>query len=1454
MYVLLQAESVQTWLAQRAAVYFSDQLKTKVRIGQVRIRFFERVSLKNFYVEDLHHNTLLFAEELTINIKDLNTSEHNLELSQVKLDHARFFLTRYHGEQHDNIQFISDYFASTDTSKSTSPWKIKLNDIRLEDVTFKHDIEDHSTKPYGVDFAHLEVKNIFGDLKDISFVNDSVFVNISQLRFKDKSGFQLDELSADAKVSPTEMRLKQLVIRTPLTNLHTDLTFSYDSLSAFDEFETNVNFNSKFKNSTVSFDDIAFFAPDLKDMNRSVKLDGDFKGTVSRFKGKNVTIEFGERSYFKGNVAMTGLPEIDETYMDILGTDVHLNKKDIETIPLTPYAKHGHVVIPENLAALGNVSFKGKFTGFFSDFVAYGNVTTDIGFISSDLNVKQDRKKKATVYSGHLSTNHFNVGKILLSDDLGKVTMNADVSGSGMTLDNADAKMVGTIEALEFKKYTYRGIKINGELSRKLFSGALTIHEPNLDLDFSGSVNFREAIPDFNFIADIGKAHLDTLNLFKVKGDEDLQTKIVTHFRGNKLDNLEGTILLDNTNFRFDKVLYHINHIFLNAANRGGQRSFNITSDNVDASFSGKFELATLGEAFKQILPRYLPAVTLPVKTKASGQDFTFHIRLKNMSVVTENFFPSWWVDANTILSGKFNNITNSVLLNITSPLIKYKNFSFVNARLNNTTDNDKMKLTLGSDQLYYSDSAYVSFPQLSADASDNKISFLIQTSDSSAYADHANLKGEMNFASSKKFELHFDESSIILQNEKWLLNSGNKIEFDSSAIAVSDFSFAKQGELIRIAGVVSKNPNDQLSVDFTKFHLQNLNPLLKSSDITVGGLLSGKATVSDAYRKIKLVSDLSVEKIQFNGDTLGDASFITSYDDDKKNIFVNATIQNGAVKIISLKGNYHTNQEKDNLDFEVGLTNFYLTTIGKYIDDVVSELNGRVSATLKLAGNFSHPVFTGKVSLNRVRCKVNYLNTNYNFTNDVIVGENYFELKDFQIFDEKSESAIANGRITHNSFKDFNFNVNLVAKRFQCLNTVATQNDIYYGTANASGSAYFSGPLENISMQIQFKSEKGTQISIPLTSTAEVSKSNFITFREKGKFNNFGSLTNKVNLSGIRLDMSLDMTPDAEIQIIFDEKIGDKITGNGSGNLRLDISPIGDFTMFGTYEILSGSYLFTLQNIINKKFAIRKGSTISWSGNPYDANIDLDAVYTTKTSTLYKLLPDSSYRTSLYVDCELNLSNKLMNPTIHYSINVRGVDASAQSQIRSLLNSEAEVSKQMFGLLVLNQFIPASGTNQASSRIDAGAGAGANGIELLSDQVNNWLSQISKDVNIGVNYKARDIYSKEEVQLMLSKSFANDRLLIEGNVGVVGAAATDQNTNSIVGDFNAEYKLSEDGRFRIKANNKSNTSNLVYNYAPYTQGFGVFYREEFNTFRELLERYKLLKKKEPVKSPATMN
>lgn len=357
---------------------------------------------------------------------------------------------------------------------------------------------------------------------------------------------------------------------------------------------------------------------------------------------------------------------------------------------------------------------------------------------------------------------------------------------------------------------------------------------------------------------------------------------------------------------------------------------------------------------------------------------------------------------------------------------------------------------------------------------------------------------------------------------------------------------------------------------------------------------------------------------------------------------------------------------------------------------------------------------------------------------------------------------------------------------------------------------------------------------NIPLSGPSEVSENNFITFVKKDS-----SQKNKdynVKLDGIVLNFNLEATPDAEIQLIFDQKVGDIIKAKGSGNIKLNISPTGDFKMYGDYIIENGDYLFTLQNIINKKFDIENGSVIKWSGIPYKADLNINAVYKAKASIKPFFPNDSSaaYKKRYPVDLKLIMTDNLTNPDIAFDVNLPTIDATVRQQVLSYINTESEINRQVFALLILNSFVTPSQLSGAGGA-DAVAAAGANAFELLSNQLSNMLSKISKDFDIGIKYRPGDAVSKDELGLAMSTQLFNDKLTIDGNLGVNN---NNQNTNNLVGDVNIDYKLTDDGKVRIKAFNRANDNNLNYTYGPYTQGVGIFYREEFDSFGELYQRY----------------
>lgn len=1446
----LQVDSVQTFLARRVAAYLSSELKTTIQIKGLSFRLVKSVVLKGVLIEDLKHDTLLYAEELNVGITSLSTKNRILKINTLKLVNATFNLNRYSGEQHDNLFFLTEYFSSSDTTSPTSPWKVSLKNISLSNLHFTRWIEEDTAKVRGVNFSDLDVNSIFGSINNFQVVNESTYADFDRLRFNEKSGFSVNEFSGKSKLTSQQIKIDHFILNTPNTKLSTDISFYFNSFNSFNEFTKQVQWKSDFKNSTISFKDIAYFTDDLWGMKDSIQVDGYFKGSVNRFKGKNITFKWGEKSLLTGNISMSGLPVIEDTYIELSADEIRINKKDIESIPLPPFDENKHLEIPENLKPLGTVIFKGKFNGFYNDFVAYGTVKTDLGLITSDLNLKYNKKTNESSFSGHIASSQFNAGVIAKLPDLGKVTMSLDVKGAGLHFEDLNATINGNIEALSYKNYIYRKIDVDGKFAKKLFKGSISVNEPNVDFDFNGIIDYSQKLPVFDFVANVRRAQLDTLNLFKIEGGNVLQTNITTHFVGNRPDNIVGEIQITNTNFQAGKKLYHINNISLNSQTENSIRTVDILSDNLDMHCKGIFEFATLTDAFKEIIPLYLPSVILPKKSFFSNQNFTFDIRLKNLNVITENFLPSWDFAPNTNITGHFNSRQYDFHLNLLTPYVRYKGLNFQELSMSINTDRNKMILISKSKKIAGNDSiSIIEEPQINAIASNNKISYTLHLADSEIYANRGRLIGNVDFESASKFKLTVDSSLLVIEKQNWFLENKNQIVFDSSQIDVTKLSFRKGIEAIEIGGRISKNSTDKFNISLSNFGMDHFNTLAKANQNFLGGSMNGQIHISDVYHKLQLESNLLISNFTINKDTIGNMSINSVYNSEKEMISSAIVATKGSAKIIDIKGDYLLSKDEDNIDYTIYLDNMYLHPLERYVSNIFTNMYGKVSSDLRLTGSFKKPLLNGTISLNKVSFLINYLQTHYSFTSDIKVKNNEIQLKDLIINDDNNNQASLNGKVTHQFFRNFRFDVVMDANRFQILNTKERDNSLYYGIANGTGYAHFYGPLENMNMDISMSPSRGTVVNIPLNTSSDLSQSGYITFIDKSADSTLKiSRGSNVDLSGVKLNMNLDMNQNALINIIFDEKIGDVISGTGTGSLRLDINTAGNFNMYGTYTIENGDYLFTLQNLINKKFTIDNGSRITWAGEPYDANVDISATYILYTSSLYNLLADSSYKRRIPVECKLFLTNKLLNPTINYEINVRGLDPTAEGLVKSLLNSEQEINKQMFGLLVLNQFVPQSGAGQVG-RLDAGAGAGASASELLSNQVSNWLGQFNKVVNIGVNFKPKDTYSSEEYQLLLSKSVLNDRLTFEGNVGYLNNTTQSYATSSVVGDFNAEFKVSEDGRFRIKGFNRSNADNIInYSQSPYTQGLGIFYRKDFNEFSDLFKRYRAKENEKPKK------
>jgi len=651
-----------------------------------------------------------------------------------------------------------------------------------------------------------------------------------------------------------------------------------------------------------------------------------------------------------------------------------------------------------------------------------------------------------------------------------------------------------------------------------------------------------------------------------------------------------------------------------------------------------------------------------------------------------------------------------------------------------------------------------------------------------------------------------------------------------------------KNEEFLKVDGRLSDEPSDVLIILLNNFNTESVSYLLRDRKIDFAGIASGELTLSNIRNTPNIAAELLIKDFAFNNDHLGDLSLNSAWDASEKAFKIDAEViyygNVGFNKPLIARGYFYPEREQDNFDLDIIIENLQMSIFSRYLEGFASNFRGLASGRLRLDGPLSSPELSGRARLVRTGFRVNFLNTAYSFAHEIEVGKDFFRFDNLTLNDTIGNSANVSGIIRHTRFMNFSLDISFLLDRMAVLNTLPHHNELFYGRAFATGLMRVHGPVNDITLDISAQTNRGTQFFLPLDSRGEFTETSFISFVSPDKINGGLSTLPAQEVSGIALNFDLEVTPESEIQIIFDSQIGDILRGRGFGDLKFEINSQGAFNMYGDFTLQDGDYLFTLQNLINKRFRMEQGGIIRWSGDLYDADIDMRAVYRLRTS-LFDLAANQTdtsdvYRRRVPVETVLHLQEKLFNPSISFDIRLPGGDESTREMIERIITTEQEMNRQVFSLLILNRFVPPEdGLNTA-----LGYGMGSTSSELLSNQLSNWLSQISSDFDIGINYRPGDEISSQEIEVALSTQLFDDRVIIDGNVGVAGNhPAQSHRTSSIIGDVNVEVKITPEGKFRVKAFNRSNTFDLLNTSAPYTQGVGVFYRREFDNISEIFRR-----------------
>ncbi len=1457
--------SFQTFLVQQYLKSLSKKLNTHISVETVEASFFNKVRLTNLYVEDLHQDTLAYIKELEVGIDEFALTDKKIILDKVLINECYFNLQKHKYEDVTNLQFIIDHFASNDTTKSN--WQFGLNNVELKNTRFNYNNLNLVKAEEGIDYSHIGISGLYADLDKIRFINKGIDCKINSLTFLEQSGFKIDQFYAEANVAPTGIITQNLKINTPQSKIDGNVTFLTNNYGDLANFIDSVKIKSYFNNTHLNFKDISYFAPALNGLNKSIDFEGELKGRISNIQARKFSFITDDGTRFNGKVDISGLPNVEDMFMYVDIKDFSTTKEKVETMPAFPFTEGKFIELPRNFRHLGAIRFKGNFTGFYHDFVAYGKVKTSLGDLKTDISFKL--KNGTPVYKGKIETNRFRLGQFMeIPKDIGAVTMNVNVDGKGFSINDIDATMVGDIKQIEVKGYNYTNVTVEGAFKKKIFTGFVSVQDENIAFDFDGSIDLANKIPAYHFISNIKEAKLAKLNM--INSENPLKTRFSTQLTvdlvGDNIDNLVGEVKFLNSIYKDKLDSIEVDSVVMEIRNQGAERFIAVKSDILEANLKGELKLGELTTFIERFFVRYIPSQIDEKHQVANlSNDLDFGIEFHNTELLSKLLFKDIKLSDNTSVKGGYNATSHVLSLLVTSPNIEAYGATIKNLTLNSYADENKMELKIDALNILKTDSFYINNFRLHSNIENNTL--ITKT----GWLNNDTLvQNEGNFEITTLFDgfYHvtntFDNSYTLLSDMLWQINPNSFIEMDTTQLFFRGFSIASGTESILIDGRLSGSADDQLDLLLKKFDLTTINKIIPKEVLNVTGIIDGIASIRKENEALLFTSDLEVDDLRLNDYLIGNGNVVSTWNTKSEALKLKGEFKRDHIPTILFDGYYYPKEEDESLNINLSMYKTKLKMFAPYIDDYVALIDGEATANVSLTGNFKKPALNGKVGLTSAKFKVNYLNTTFKIDKcNIDIVPDMISFDNIKILDAKENKmlgwGVANGTIYHNWFADWSLDVGINANNFLVLNTTEKENSIYYGKANVSGFVNIDNGNKDKQMRLEanVKTEKNTTINIPLTDNEDITENSFITFVSKDSADVNLEAKNKVDLSGLEMNFDLEVTPDAEIRLIFDDQIGDVMRSTGSGNLKLNINNDGDLNMFGKYTVKDGDYLFTLQNVINKRFDLEEGGTIFWDGSPYDAEINLTAIYRLR-ARLYDLLAnvDTSdvYKRRIPVDLKLNMRNAMMNPDISFDIVLPTADEDTKSKVRSVLyvsgkeENIQELNKQVFSLLVLNSFLPPSGADANYSRAGVGSTTSS---ELLSNQVSNMLSKISNDFDIGVNYRPGDELSNQELELALSTQIFNDRLVLDGNLGIsdrqnVSGAA--QNTSNLAGDISLEYKITKDGKLRVKAFNNSNQYSFQNINSPYTQGVGISYREEYDTNKEfwdnLLQRFGLRRKK----------
>ena len=1428
-------EKVEQFLIQNLETSLGKALGTSVSIEDIDYKLFDKIVIRRLTLKDTGNEDLLSADEIECDLGIMPLFSGEVVLDFLKLSNTTFNLKK--NENGTNLDFLLSRF------KKEGKMTTRFRRIILENC-FVHFVNEQKKQKLGNGVFNpndIRIGEINSEI-NIDLLKKNTFEGrVNYLNFKElNSNFIFKNLQTDIRLNDSSLLVSELLLQTQHSKLEFDtLTTFFYSFDELKDLSDKVTFGIKLQPSYITLSDFGGFVPTLRKFSNKLSIDGEIKGTPNQILCPNLLVNYGSSIHFDGDFSISDLINEEKPYIS-----ADINKLDFNVASLQDIlaiVRNKPTIFPQRLSRLGKCTYKGKIDGFFEKIELLGTLYSGIGNVHTDIFLESNNNFSDIKIDGNIQTRNLRLGEVLDPKwQIGTLTFNTYVC----TMFGDDTPIQGNINLLvdkfNFRGYDYENLKAKGHFIKKAFDGEIHFDDKNGEFHLLGAYDLDKSSPKFNFDARLSHFCPNAMNLIDTFPNLSLSLAVRSNFEGGTLDNMNGTLSFDSLDIRNGEKEFFLPQLLISSSEKNNERNLSFQSELVSGFVAGEFIFASLKQSVMHFANKYIPSISTEEFLSPLKNDFTYKIDFSQLNQLCDVFDFPWRINDNIGLFGFYDDINEKISFNLQIPNLSKQNgkVGFENIKL--VVNNFEEKLNVEGKISLIAPKFTTNFHSQMA-AKNDSLDWLVSWYSNKENSFEGEFFSQTVFAKENEIptlKTQIFPTQFVLSDSIWDIKN-SIISTDFAKIAIDSFSIYRQNQFILVDGNASAEMTDTLHLDLQNIDLRYISDFIPRQSIVMTGDATGSGFVTNTFEKPIFEANVSVPEFSFNHAHWGKVNASSDWNNEKKALEFFGNVTNKEHHVADIKGYYFF--ANDSLDLLGKANSLPISFLDYYLQKITLGAKGFASGDVHVFGKKKKITVAADAFVHPAELSVDFLNTSYTFTDSIILKPDSILFRNIAMTDEFGNKGKINGYVSHNFFEDIKYFVNIDCNEMQVMQSTPKESPYFYGDIFASGNVKIFGDEKNTTITANAETEPKTRVVIPMgDETATAMDNSFVSFVQPIDSSTIEvpkliTPTSSSNGSNIQLSLMVNVNQDAEVCLIIDPSAGDMLKAVGEGDLKVDFNVnTSDLKIYGNYVLDRGEYTFTFQNALRKQFSIQQGSSLYWSGVPYDAEVNINAGYQLSAS-LVDLFGESilstSNRNSVPVLCLVNLTGNLMHPNIKFDITLPNSDDELNRSLKSTINTEEMMNRQIVYLLAFNKFYtPEYLKTNSQNELLALASS------TLSSQLNSWASQLLDKWDFGVNFRTSGEGETRSNEYEFAFLYSpNNKLFINGNLGY-----RDDNfsASKFIGDVDVEYKLTRRGKLRAKAYNHTNDYK-EFKTALTTQGVGLVYRENFSSLKDLVAEWK---------------